>query len=130
MMGNILAEKLAAQKGPQTDRDADRMMQTLASLRNTTEARIFLLDSGAAMASRDLEQGRFYSNFRAKNGTIAGAENAWRSRIAKRPLFGINKYTKLPVFYNQFQTRMKSSNPEMSSDEIEEFWNNKYGGNK
>ena len=130
MMGNILAEKLAAQKGPQTDRDADRMMQTLASLRNTTEARIFLLDSGAAMASRDLEQGRFYSNFRAKNGTIAGAENAWRNRIAKRPLFGINKHTKLPVFYNQFQTRMKSSNPEMSSDEIEEFWNNKYGGNK
>ena len=130
MMGNILAEKLAAQKGPQTDRDADRMMQTLASLRNTTEARIFLLDSGAAMASRDLEQGRFYSDFRAENGTIAGAENAWRNRIEKRPLFGINKNTKLPVFYNQFQTRMKSSNPEMSSDEIEEFWNNKYGGNK
>jgi len=130
MMGNILAEKLAAQKGPQTDRDADRMMQTLASLRNTTEARIFLLDSGAAMASRDLEQGRFYSDFRAENGTIAGAENAWRNRIEKRPLFGINKNTKLPVFYYQFQTRMKSSNPEMSSDEIEQFWNEKYGGDK
>ena len=128
MMGNILANKLAAQSGPQTDSDAKRMERTLANLGNTPESRIFMLDSARAMSARELEEGRFYSDYRAKKGTIDGAENAWRSKISKRPLFGLNADTNRPVFYNQFVSKMRDVYPDMDPADIEKQWVSQYGG--
>ena len=130
MMGNILANKLAAQSGPQTDSDAARMERTLANLGNTPESRIFMLDSARAMSARELEEGRFYSDYRAKKGTIDGAENAWRNKISKRPLFGINKKSNRPVFYNQYKSVMMKANPSATEADVELEWIAKYGGNR
>tara|TARA_R110001599_G_scaffold92687_1_gene242421 strand:- start:1782 stop:2051 length:270 start_codon:yes stop_codon:yes gene_type:complete len=87
-----------------------------------------MLDSARAMAARELEEGRFYSDYRAGKGTIAGAENAWRSKISKRPLFGLNADTKRPVFYNQFVSKMRGAYPDMDHADIEDQWISQYGG--
>lgn len=131
LMGNILAEKLAAQKGPQTDKDADRMAQTLATLKNTPQAKIFLLDAAIALANRDIKKADFYRNWRANpanKGSIAGAEKAWNEKISKVPLFGVNKNSNLPVFYDQFMDAAKQANPGMTNEEIEAQWVKRYGG--
>lgn len=127
LMGNILAEKLAAQKGPQTDKDADRMEKTLATLKNTPKAKIFLLDSARALHSRDIEKAQFFREWRANKGTITGAELSWQKTMGKVPLFGVNPNSNLPVFYDEFRARMKQANPGATSKEIREFWVKKYG---
>jgi len=128
IMGNVLATKLAAQKGPQTDRDADRMMKTLAGLGNTPEAKEFMLNSSIAIEERQVEQRDFHAAWKQNTGSFTGADKAWKSYINKTPIFGKNPNSGRPVFFNEFKSAMVEANDNISDDQILKLWRTKYRG--
>ena len=75
------------QKGPQTEADAQRITQTGAQLGNTKAANEFVLKIAKAQLQRDVEQRDFYANWRDKNQTFNGAENAWSTGPGSKSLF-------------------------------------------
>jgi hypothetical protein len=75
------------QKGPQTEADAQRITQTGAQLGNTKAANEFVLKIAKAQLQRDIEQRDFYANWRDKNQTFNGAENAWSTGPGSKSLF-------------------------------------------
>jgi hypothetical protein len=127
MMGNILAQKLAQQKGPQTDRDATRMANTLATLKNTPEAKTFLIDAARAMNQRDIDKAAFYRDHITKNTNSIGANRAWNDKIKDMPLFGNNKSTKMPVFFEGFMKNNKKAYPNMTDNQLRQEWKKLYG---
>lgn len=130
LMGNILAAKLALQKGPQTDKDADRMKRTMASLGNTKEARIFFIKSMTALNNRTIEKAAFYENWETQKGTIKGAEKEWQKSIAKMPLIAIRKTadgSDQTILYNEFLKESQKANPAYSNSEIKQIWIKRYG---
>jgi len=128
IMGNVLATKLAAQKGPQTDKDADRMKETLAQLGNTPEAKEFLLNSAIALEERSIEQRDFYMDWKSNKTTLKGADKAWRSYINRTPIMGKNPNTGRPVFFNEFKQAVMNANENVSDDQILKMWRTKYRG--
>jgi hypothetical protein len=84
---NQVLQKLAEQKGPQTDQDALRAEQTVAGLDKTTDVNKFLIVFEKAVTKRDLEQEKFYREWRRKNGTFDGAEDAWLSGPGNKSVF-------------------------------------------
>lgn len=54
-----LLDTLAAQKGPQTEGDAQRAMKTFAQMSNTVDANIFILDYMEALANRQETMAEF-----------------------------------------------------------------------
>lgn len=127
MMGNILAQKLAQQKGPQTDRDATRMAQTLATLKNTPAAKEFLIDAARALNNRDIGKAEFYRKHIKANGNSLGADVAWNDSIKNMPLFGVNGVTNMPVFYDGFMKNNMQANPTMSEEQVRQEWKRRYG---
>jgi hypothetical protein len=75
------------QKGPQTEADAQRITQTGAQLGNTKAANEFVLKVAKSQLQRDIEQRDFYANWRDKNQTFNGAENAWNTGPGSKSLF-------------------------------------------
>jgi hypothetical protein len=75
------------QKGPQTEADAQRITQTGAQLGNTKAANEFVLKVAKSQLQRDIEQRDFYANWRDKNQTFNGAENAWFTGPGSKSLF-------------------------------------------
>jgi hypothetical protein len=75
------------QKGPQTEADAQRITQTGAQLGNTKAANEFVLKVAKSQLQRDIEQRDFYANWRDKNQTFNGAENAWSTGPGSKSLF-------------------------------------------
>ena len=75
------------QKGPQTESDAQRITATGAQLGNTKEANKFVLNVAKAQLQRDVEQRNFYANWREKNKTLEGAEDAWFAGPGSKSLF-------------------------------------------
>jgi len=128
IMGNVLATKLAAQKGPQTDRDADRMMKTLATLGNTPEAKEFMLNSAIAIANRQVEQRDFYADHKNNTGSLKGADKAWKAFIRKTPIFGKNPNSGRPVFFNEFKSVMFDANDNITDEQVLKLWREKYRG--
>lgn len=121
--GQLLANRLAAQKGPQTDQDAQRMLQTLASLDKEADANDFLLRSGIALRSREIEQRDFFRDWRADKGTLDGASQAWSRFKNEVPLFGISPNTGRPVFFTEFA----EANEDKSMTDIVNAWTQTYG---
>jgi hypothetical protein len=110
MMMNILAQKLALQKGPQTETDAARMATTLATLGNTPKAKIFLINAARALNQRDIDKAAFYRNEIKTKGSSIGADNAWNDKIQDMPLFGTNSETKMPVFFEGYMKNNMAAN--------------------
>ena len=130
LMGNILAAKLALQKGPQTNEDANRMERTMANLGNTKEARIFFIKSMTALNNRTIEKAAFYENWETQKGSIKGAEKEWQKSISKMPLIAIRKTAdggNQPILYNEFLKESQKANPAYSNSEIKEIWIKRYG---
>jgi hypothetical protein len=75
------------QKGPQTESDAQRITATGAQLGNTKDANRFVLNVAKAQLQRDLEQRKFYSDWRTANKTLEGAEDAWFAGPGSKSLF-------------------------------------------
>jgi hypothetical protein len=123
--GKLLAEALAAQKGPQTDRDADRMMETLPRLSTEQDANKFIIGSMRAINQRKVEQSEFYEKVLESEGTLKEADKKWRNYKRSTPLLSdslVNKETGLPIFFNEFLEQAQQRNPNASRQEIVEAW--------
>jgi hypothetical protein len=75
------------QKGPQTESDAQRISATGAQLGNTKDANRFVLNVAKAQLQRDIDQRKFYADWRKTNKTFEGAEDAWISGAGGKSLF-------------------------------------------
>lgn len=129
---NLVLTKMQAQKGPQTENDSNRIQRTLASLGNTPDARAFLLSTAIALAERDIEQRDFFADYRDDpergNGSLRGAEQAWRRFIGDVPLLGAHPdLPAFPVFFNEFKEITREDNPHMTDEQIMDLWKKTYG---
>lgn len=84
---NAVLQKQLEQKGVQTAADADRITSTGAQLGNTKEANKFIISVAKAQLQRDIAQRKFYSDWRTKNETFRGAEDAWYAGPGSASLF-------------------------------------------
>ncbi|VWX63185.1 conserved hypothetical protein [Burkholderiales bacterium 8X] len=76
-----LQTSLIAQKGTQTEGDAQRAGQTFAALKNTPEANQFILDFAQAKANADQKKAAFYEQalpLAQKAGDLTAVDRAWR----------------------------------------------------
>jgi hypothetical protein len=129
--GKLLAEALAAQKGPQTDKDAERIMDTLPKLTNEQEANKFILRSMKAINQRKIEQAEFYERALEVDGTLKNADSKWREFKRKTPLMSgsiINQSTGLPMFFGEFMDQAKERNPGATRQQIIGAWRKINGG--
>jgi hypothetical protein len=72
---------LGAQKGPQTEGDAQRASQTFVSLKNTPDANNFILDFAQAKANQDARKAQFYEQalpLAQKEGDLPRVDREWR----------------------------------------------------
>jgi hypothetical protein len=128
IMENMVLSKMQAQKGPQTENDTKRIQSTLASLGNTEDARIFLLDAGEALERENIEKQQFWSKWReTHNGTFEGAQSAWNKFKDKTPFLAKNPNTGRPVFFSQYIDRMRQANPDAEYADFVDLWQKKYG---
>lgn len=72
-----LLNQLREQKGPQTEGDAERAQRTLATLSKTEDGNRFILMMDIAIKRKDQAMHRFLREYRKKNKTLNGAEDAW-----------------------------------------------------
>ncbi|MCX4218730.1 hypothetical protein MKZ87_13885 [Pseudomonas sp. MCal1] len=73
---------LGAQKGQQTEGDADRASKTFVSLKNTPEANTFILDLAEAKANQDARKAQFYQDAlpqAQKEGDLMRIDREWRN---------------------------------------------------
>lgn len=73
----LVLQKQLAQKGPQTESDARRLEQTVASLGNTREANSAIIAFSKAANNKTIAQERFYADWWRKHRTYEGADSAW-----------------------------------------------------
>lgn len=74
---DLVLQKQLAQKGPQTESDAKRLEQSVASSTNTKEANAKITAFAMAQAKRSMQQQQFYDAWWSKNRTYEGADAAW-----------------------------------------------------
>jgi len=111
--------------GPQTDGDAKRAASTLANLSNEADANTFLVNSLQAINARKVEQAQFYETYLERDGSLKGANKAWRDFKNQTPMLsGVvkNPQTGLPMFFNQFKSEIKRRQPELNDQQIIEAW--------
>lgn len=80
-------QKQLEQKGPQTEADAQRIQEIGPQLGKTKKANEFILTVAQEQLRRDMEQRKFYTDWRNKTGSFNGAEDAWFSGEGGRSLF-------------------------------------------
>ena len=73
----LVLQKQLAQKGPQTESDARRLEQTVASLGNTREANAAIIAFSKAANNKVIQQEKFYNDWWKKHKTMEGADIAW-----------------------------------------------------
>ncbi len=127
MVYDLLRSRLAAQKGPQTEGDAARMLKTLASLKNTNDARKFVISAAIATEQRKVDEENFYLEWEAENGDMRGARKAWLDFKRNTPIMGVNNVTGRPVFYTDFIAQARQANPDATDEELLTYWRQKYG---
>jgi hypothetical protein len=74
---NFLLEKLAAQKGPQTEGDAQRALKTLASMDNLQDANMFILDLTESLNQQTIEKANFMDQYDQTKTNLQGYRTAW-----------------------------------------------------
>lgn len=85
---SFLLDKLAAQKGPQTEGDANRALETIASLQNMPDANRFILDLTEALNGQAIEKANFMDSYSMKNGNLIGYRSQWgASDQGKKSIF-------------------------------------------
>ena len=85
---SFLLDKLATQKGPQTEGDANRALETLASLQNMPDANRFILDLTETLNGHAIEKANFMDSYSMKNGNLIGYRSQWgASDQGKKSIF-------------------------------------------
>ena len=125
-----LLNKMKQQKGPQTKEDQKIMLDTLANLTNTQQARNFLLRSARAIAQRDIDLAQHYENWLDKNDDLKGANQAYLDSQKGMSLFKKHPTTKNFIFYNEFVNRYENTRPDMTSQEINQLWRDSFNNDR
>lgn len=85
MSASVLEDQLA-QKGPQTEADAKRMTETISAM-GDKEATQFLVSAKKAQNQRNVEYYQFLDKYRAKTGSLDGADNEWAATRGKESIY-------------------------------------------
>ena len=80
-------DKLAEQKGAQSDSDAKRATQIATNLGNTPEANQFLIKLATATAKNDIAKKSFYETWFRTHKTYEGVDEAWRAGPGSKSIF-------------------------------------------
>lgn len=123
--GDLLIRQMATQKGPQTDRDAQNIRETLPKIGNEAEANKFILSSFKAINQRKIEQAEFYDDYLSENQTLDGADKAWREYKSSTPLVSAtvkDASSGLPMFFYDFRQKAMAANPGATDEQIAEAW--------
>jgi len=124
VMQNIVLTQMQAQKGPQTENDAKRIEQTVASLGNTPQAREFLLESAMAVNDMKILKRDFWQRYKNETGSFNGAGTAWRDSLGgagmvrKHPKHGFIMF--LPEWFSE--NRAHPDNAGKTDAEILKVW--------
>jgi hypothetical protein len=114
----------ATQKGPQTDKDENTIASTVANLGNTKEGNQFVINSSRALSNRKIERADFFDNFLDENETLKGANRAWAKFKRSTPMVSskLKSPLGLPVFFYEFEKKVRNANPDASRADILEAW--------
>ena len=121
-----LLNKMMQQKGPQTKEDQKIMLDTLAKLGNTQQARDFLLRSARAIARRDIDLANHYEKWLETKPNLNGANLAYFDAQKGMSLFKKHPTTKNFIFYNEFVDRYEKTRPDMTSKQINQLWRDSF----
>lgn len=122
LSGLVLGAQLA-QKGVQTEGDANRMREQYARMTNTMDANNFLMKATEAQATRKMEQHDFYENWYREHKTYDGASTGWNQFIREVPL--TVKGPAGVVFYNEFANFARQQGA--SDEDIRAQWKARAG---
>lgn len=122
LVQNVVLSKMQAQKGPQTEGDAQRIADTVASLGNTPEARAFLLNSAISMNQMEMLKHRHWQEHYRANNTYDGAAYSWSQGLGGQKFVGRNRASGNVIFLPQFMERMRQEHPDASMEQILELW--------
>jgi hypothetical protein len=125
-VNGLVLRKMQAQKGPQTENDAKRIEQGLASTKNVGEANALILDYNLALADRKVEMADFADRYREANGSLKGFQRQLRTYVRETPLTGLNKKSGRLVFWPQYKEQMRVNNPNLSDQAILQQWRSDY----
>ncbi len=123
--GKLVLDVMATQKGPQTDKDQERIAKTLPKIQNESLANKFTLNSLKAINFRRMEMRDFYENFLEVNGTLKGADREWAGFKSKTPLLSDNiknPQTGLPMFFHEFKQKLIERNPGATDQQVINAW--------
>ena len=126
-----LLNVMAQQKGPQTDRDFERIQSTFAQKHNPEALREFLMNSSYAVAARKVEMAEFYRGRLQRDGNLKAAEREWAAHKRSTPMLTDSMKdpdTGMPVFYVDFIQTMRAANPGVSDERILKEWRVVTGG--
>ena len=120
----LLNEVLNKAKGPQTDRDAERVRNTLPRLAGEQESKDFIVQSLKATALRQVEMAEFFEDWAEENdGSTAGANKAWNRYKRSTPMVSnFDTAQGRPIFFHQFRDKVIERNPGVSEQEIFDEW--------
>ena len=121
---SLLNEVLNKAKGPQTDRDAERVRSTLPNISSEQEAKSFIVQSLKATALRQQEMAEFYEDWAETNeGSTQGAAKAWARYIRETPMVSsFDTADGRPIFFHQFKDRVIERNPGATDEQIFAEW--------
>lgn len=125
--GKLVFDELAAQKGVQTEGDAQRARDLYGNAKNIREANQATLRYQMAVAERESEIAQVADRYRRETGKIDGWREAVGKYVRSTPLSGYNPESKRLVFFPEFRDAMSEHNPSMTEDEILTTWREKYG---
>lgn len=122
---------MATQKGPQTDRDFERIQRTFAQQHNPAAQREFLMNSSYAVAARKVEMAEFYRNILERDGNLKSAGREWGAYKRSTPMLSDtikDPDSGMPVFYVDYVQTIKAANPGIPDHEVLQMWRNRTGG--
>ena len=120
-----LLDALKAQKGPQTEGDANRALKTFSSMKNTEEANMFILDYMDELSNRtqqmvDFIDERAYGKYATSNRPVSLAEKDYRKWARNHPVIATSAKSGLPITYSKYkQAAIDSGIPE---SEVDDNW--------
>lgn len=125
----LVNDILNAATGPQTDQDAIRARQTIASLGDTPGAVTFKNNSLRSLALRQVEQRDFISAKLDEDKNLTTANKEWREFKRKTPSLSsvVKGPNGLPVFFFQFKQSAAQRRPGISDQEIIQAWRGAHG---
>ena len=131
VMTSLVLAKMQAQSGPQTESDTNMIRETVASLKQTPEARDFLMRISAALGYEAIIEEQFWLNHRKTKGTYDGVRQAWHKYRERVPFMGARSVTradgtedKRPVFFYDFHRENKHK---FSDEQILAEWSGRHG---